>query len=248
MHPTDTHEQQVQESRYALPVHWTVERTTRRGRQKYGRLAVLFELVSDLKGKKVLDFGCGDGWITKEFVARGAETQGVDYSERAISFARILVPGATFTVIDGERLPFPDATFDYIFMLEVLEHIPSAEISRVLNELNRTLKPSGALVLSVPSVLLRRGGGNFSAHFQHFTSQSLQATLAPQFSVSELRGQDRRAWWVQFASTLFENRWFFIRPVARWFNGRFYFRYLNHAPLSHAGHLFAVCRPSPRSH
>ena len=232
----------MQEQTYVIPTHWFVDPRTRRGRQKYGRRRMLFDLVpGSLAGKRVLDYGCGDGWITHALVERGAAVDGVDFSERALAFARILVPGATFATNDGTALPFPDHTFDFIFFLEVLEHVPPANVPMVLAELRRVLKPEGALILSVPSMCLdvRR----FRAHFRHFTPHTLAETLAPIFRCEEMRGQDDRGWWVTFLSTCVENRWWTLWGVARVINQGVYLRFWNSAPLARAGHLFARCLP-----
>src|SRR5262245_59433811 len=52
---------------------------------------------------------------------------------------------------DGQRLPFPDATFDRIIAAEVMEHIPDDEAAAA--ELARVLKPGGTLAVTVPSWL-----------------------------------------------------------------------------------------------
>ncbi|MBP9748880.1 methyltransferase domain-containing protein [Patescibacteria group bacterium] len=243
MRPTDSQKQQSQESTYALPTHWFVDPRTRRGRRKYGRIQRLFALVppAKLSGKRVLDVGCGDGWVTKEFVARGAQVTGVDFSERALSFARLLVPNASFFHNDGTALPFADASFDYIFFLEVLEHIPPAEIQTVLAELRRVLAPQGELILSVPSTL--RDVRKFRAHFQHFSPETLRKTLSPVFRIEELLGQDQRVWWLDLLSKVYENRFWTLWPVAALFNQRVYIKYWSNASLARAGHLFVRCVP-----
>ena len=52
---------------------------------------------------------------------------------------------------DGQRLPFPDATFDRIIAAEVMEHIPDDEAAAA--ELSRVLKPGGTLAVTVPAWL-----------------------------------------------------------------------------------------------
>ena len=58
---------------------------------------------------------------------------------------------AAAAVADGQRLPFPDDTFDRIIAAEVMEHIPDDEVAAT--ELARVLKPGGTIAVTVPSWL-----------------------------------------------------------------------------------------------
>ncbi len=238
MRPEDSVTQQTQEDRYQLPLTWFVDPATRRGRRKFGRIKRLFDILPEsIANKKILDFGCGGGRVASELVKKGAAVTGVDFSERALSFARLLVPGATFLHDDGKGLPYADSSFDYVTMFEVLEHIPPEEIPGVLKELARVLKPDGRLVLSVPSLNLDKDA--FKAHFQHFSPDSLRQTLGTSFEVETMLGQDYCSWWLRFLSRTYDNRFVFIRPIASLVNERIYMRRWNAAPLDKAGDLFA---------
>jgi SAM-dependent methyltransferase len=75
---------------------------------------------------------------------------GVDVSREAVAKARIQLPDAELEIAGAESLPFPDATFDCVTCIEVLEHIPSNLRSAALVEIGRVLRPGGKLVLRVP--------------------------------------------------------------------------------------------------
>lgn len=86
----------------------------------------LLDLVGDLRGKRILDVGCGMGPFREPFEARGAEWIGLDLKG----------PGCS-VIGSGERLPFADGSFDGVLCAAVLEHLPEpgalmAEVRRVL--------------------------------------------------------------------------------------------------------------------
>lgn len=105
--------------------------------------------LSRAAGLRVLDYGCGNGYVLQQFARHGAEVHGIDLTERAVelSRARFSVRGLSgaFTVGDGRTIPYPDATFDVATSMGVLHHIPDPY--PVLAEINRVLKPGGRFVL-----------------------------------------------------------------------------------------------------
>ena len=105
----------------------------------------LVDIGYDYRGKKVLDVGCGGGFLTEEIAKFGLETTGLDPSVPSLHTARN--HAATMNLsIDyhegfGERLPFPDEKFDMVFCLDVLEHVRDFE--KILREVRRILVPGG---------------------------------------------------------------------------------------------------------
>lgn len=101
-------------------------------------------------GMALLDGGCGPGSITlglAQAVAPGHVT-GVDVSASALERARALadergVTNVTFEQHHLRSLPYPDGTFDAVFVHAVLQHV--AEPGRVVAELFRVLKPGGVI-------------------------------------------------------------------------------------------------------
>lgn len=91
-----------------------------------------------------LDIGCFDGSITqsiaKYFGINKSNTHGVDIKSCNNS-------NITFTQYDGKILPYDDNSFDLITCLMVLHHIPDDNISILLSEINRVMKPNGVLIL-----------------------------------------------------------------------------------------------------
>lgn len=101
-----------------------------------------------LAGKLVLDVGCGTGVDLVRFAQGGAQVVGVDIADSAIALARtnIALRGleARLAVADGERLPFRDAKFDYVFAHGVAQY--TTDGPRLVGEVHRVLKPGGEAV------------------------------------------------------------------------------------------------------
>jgi SAM-dependent methyltransferase len=92
-------------------------------------------------GAAVLDIGARDGGL-RAFLPPGVRYQGIDI---APEFAR---PDVMIRDI-SQGIPFPNASYDFVFCIEVLEHVPNPFAT--LAEFHRVLKPSGVLILSVPN-------------------------------------------------------------------------------------------------
>jgi 2-polyprenyl-6-hydroxyphenyl methylase/3-demethylubiquinone-9 3-methyltransferase len=94
---------------------------------------------------KVLDVGCGGGYLSEEFAKLGFSVTGVDPAPETLECARRHAEQAglpiTYVPGSGERLPFEDASFDIVLCCDVLEHVDAVE--PVLAEIARVLRPSG---------------------------------------------------------------------------------------------------------
>ena len=104
----------------------------------------------DLRGKDVLEVGCGRGGGAS-FIARylgPASMIGVDISERAVRFCRRRHPGERlkFERGEAERLPFPSASFDAVVNVESSHCYPSFE--GFVDEVARVLRPNGAFLIA----------------------------------------------------------------------------------------------------
>jgi N-acetylglucosaminyldiphosphoundecaprenol N-acetyl-beta-D-mannosaminyltransferase len=123
------------------------------GPASYGSYAVTKRIATidamlDLKGKCVLDLGCGNGCYTAELARRGASVFGADILMSNLKAFRTQIPRVQAA---GENLPFAAESFDVVTMIEVLEHTHCD--GKVLEECFRVLKPGGSLVLFVPNKL-----------------------------------------------------------------------------------------------
>lgn len=103
-----------------------------------------------LKGGHWLDLGCADGGYSAAMLDAGAaDVIGIDVEADRIEAARQAHPEMVFHVSDGERLSFPDGSFDGVFMNEVFEHVADERVT--LEEVHRILKPNGTLIIISPN-------------------------------------------------------------------------------------------------
>ena len=107
-----------------------------------GRLAY-FDTKVDWRGKAVLDLGCAGGFMSEALDDRGAAVTGIDPAKDAIAAARAHAAGRSvrYDTGVGEALPYADECFDAVVCVDVLEHV--ADLSRVIAEVARVLKPGG---------------------------------------------------------------------------------------------------------
>ena len=109
---------------------------------------IVLELLDDLKGKNVLDAGCGNGYWSRRMAQTAQRVVGVDFTEKLIESAKSRgVPSNTEFIIGNlERLLLADATFDIVLMNMVLLDIE--ELSSVVHEMARVTKLGGKVVIS----------------------------------------------------------------------------------------------------
>jgi SAM-dependent methyltransferase len=99
-----------------------------------------------------LDVGCAYGFYVERLAAAGFDAHGVDVSDYAIRRAR--ARGVqNVAVASADALPFPDASFDYVTCIDVIEHVPADQGAAVAAEIHRVLRPSGIAFLATPNFL-----------------------------------------------------------------------------------------------
>jgi len=95
----------------------------------------------------VLDVGCGPGLTDRHLLPHVGSLAGVDPSPGMVERARSENPDADYSVYDGERLPFEDATFDLAFAINVLHHVAIPNRRPLVEELGRVTKPDGLVAV-----------------------------------------------------------------------------------------------------
>jgi SAM-dependent methyltransferase len=104
----------------------------------------ILEQFGSLRGKRVLDYGCGAAEGGVYFAKQGASVVGIDVSPGMLKAAHKLAAHHGVTIetrqVQGERIPGDDGEFDLIYGNGVLHHV---DLSRARPELARIMKPTG---------------------------------------------------------------------------------------------------------
>jgi 2-polyprenyl-3-methyl-5-hydroxy-6-metoxy-1,4-benzoquinol methylase len=100
----------------------------------------LFQLLEGLELEKVLDAGCGEGFILSELKKNniGNHREGIEYSQEAIDIGKEIFPSLVFRQGDIYGLPYRDNSFDIVICTEVLEHLENP--GEALDEIVRVSK------------------------------------------------------------------------------------------------------------
>ncbi|CAM3763890.1 class I SAM-dependent methyltransferase [Cohnella lubricantis] len=107
-----------------------------------------FLLQAKQEGREsVLEIGAGPGRDSLYLQSQGLDVTSTDLSEEMIRLCR--EKGLRARVMDFYELDFPDASFDAVFALNCLLHVPKAKLDGVLREIRRVLKPNGLFFCGV---------------------------------------------------------------------------------------------------
>jgi 2-polyprenyl-6-hydroxyphenyl methylase/3-demethylubiquinone-9 3-methyltransferase len=115
------------------------------------RLAWIDDLVP-LKGKRVVDIGCGGGILADSMARKGAEVLGIDLATKALRVAQLhaleaQTEGVTYREVSAEKLADEQpASFDVVTCMEMLEHVPDP--ASVVRACATLLKPGGRVFFS----------------------------------------------------------------------------------------------------
>jgi len=170
-----------------------------------GKALVRFlDMAGVLKGR-VIDYGCGPGYLLNLLAEKNIELHGADFSTEAVNLVNQRLSGKPrwngvklIRTIPSPELP--DATFDLATCVETIEHLPDEPLEEALSQLRRIVKPGGYLFLTTPgSENLEKEmsycpfcEAEFHAwqHVRSFTPQSLRKIL------------EDRGWDVTFCDSL----------------------------------------------
>ena len=106
----------------------------------------MLEKIGDISHKKVLEFGCGNGWQTKILAGKGAEVWAFDISGEAIKNTRALLEKSNLNKnvhldqMPAEKLIYPSETFDLVIGNAILHHL---DLNVATDEIHRVLKKGG---------------------------------------------------------------------------------------------------------
>jgi len=132
------------------------ETARRRTRKYYSIFGSIHSAYADIisahcKGKKLLEYGCGTGDGSEQWLNLGAIVTGIDISPEGIRMARERIENtsyeADYFVMDAEDTDFDDDSFDIVVGTGIIHHL---NLARSYQEMSRILKPGGHAVFLEP--------------------------------------------------------------------------------------------------
>lgn len=112
-------------------------------------LALVTGLFDSIDRPKVIDVGCGTGYVLKNLRQWGALTAGVEVSPDPLRLARERDEDSVYVCAPSDRLPFGGEQFDLAISLDVYEHLEHER--PVVEETLRLLRPGGRHLVFVPA-------------------------------------------------------------------------------------------------
>jgi ubiquinone/menaquinone biosynthesis C-methylase UbiE len=145
-----------------------------------------------VRGKRVLDVACGEGYGAALLAREAAHVTGVDVAQPAIDHAKRVyghVGNAEFVRASCTQLPLADGSVEAAVSFETLEHIEAQEA--FLDEIARVLSPDGVLVLSCPNKLEYSDKRNYQNefHVKELYRDALAALVQARFPHMRWHGQ-----------------------------------------------------------
>ena len=152
-------------------------------------------LVETSNVKKILEVGCGEGYIIKHLREKfNVNIIGMDISNDILEIARSMNPNLKFFLGDIYKLGFKDDSFDMVLILEVLEHLKYP--NRALEEIKRVSKEY--VIVSVPNEPIFRAmnilrlkylqnWGNTPGHVNNWNKKDFITLLEKHFEILELK-------------------------------------------------------------
>jgi 2-polyprenyl-3-methyl-5-hydroxy-6-metoxy-1,4-benzoquinol methylase len=136
-----------------------------------------------IRGGRLLEVGCGDGYLLSAAERRGFEVVGVEYSEHAARRARARLTRGQVLVGEISDLNLPAEAFDVCVLADVIEHVrdPRSFLATVRDR----LKPGGGLLVATPSTdswsarLMRSRWMEFKTeHMSYFSRHTMESLLS----------------------------------------------------------------------
>lgn len=191
---------------------------------------------------RILELGCGTGWLSAELSRHGSVTA-VDWSTEAIRVARERHPGIQFHAANFLEDPLPEAGYDLVVSSEVLEHLATQDQRRFVELASRQLTAGGYLIVTTPNKPVAQRLGSHAHDLQPvenwLTAADLRALLEPSFRILTIR------------TALFFQPFFRRHPFVAWLRYLFYCRLRGLAVtenlLQHAPYGTYLCCLAQRS-
>jgi len=139
-------------------------------------LEAVVDFFAGLPKGKVLDLGCGDGDYAKRLKGLGFDVIAGDIDIDRFRYKNEI----EFKHCDiAKEMPFLDQYFDYVLLMEVVEHLRNPYV--VISEINRIIKVDGSLIISTPNILSLKSRLRFLVEgaYEYFRETPLDQTKNP---------------------------------------------------------------------
>lgn len=107
------------------------------------RLELCFSMLPPLKGKNVIELGCGPGYYGDRIIHNGARWTGVDLSEKMLALCRENTGSSRLIRADVRALPFTHNCVAVILCIGVLSYLSKSEIFSLFSQVHNVLRPGG---------------------------------------------------------------------------------------------------------
>jgi SAM-dependent methyltransferase len=103
--------------------------------------------LAEVDHPRVLDVGCGHGYIHTDLRPFGYRIVAVEVAEQVLRLARETNPGVTYICSEAENLPFADDTFDVVIAICLFHHVPPRRWSQLARQMRRVVRAGGIAVI-----------------------------------------------------------------------------------------------------
>ena len=159
---------------------------------KVAERAAFYDLLKAEGAQRLLEIGAGTGQDSEFFARQGLEVIATDLSPAMVERCR--AKGIDARVMDFWRLDFPPGSFDAVYALNCLLHVPNAELPAVLEGIRAVLRPAGLFFMGVYGGRESREGINEDDQYQppRFfswrTDEQILAFARASFEVEDFHG------------------------------------------------------------
>ena len=150
------------------------------------QLAAYHKALEYVKGRHVLEVGCGEGIGTSILAGKAASIVAIDYSEKALEVARrkYTTENITFTHMKVPPLGFTDMSFDAVVCFQMIEHLQRPE--ELVADVKRVLRDDALALFATPNKEETISANPY--HLHEFFGQEFRELLQAHFGSVELYG------------------------------------------------------------
>lgn len=187
----------IQKKEYEFPYHYLlcydenkidIVKSYSFGFEHFSLIYIIKKILIQKKPNNILDIGCGDGKLINELLKEKLiqnntnEVIGIDNNNRALAFARIFNDYNKAKFIQEDIFNYKAKSYDIIILMEVLEHIPTHKLNRLIKVISSLLSSNKYLIISVPSINIPLQ----SKHYKHYDLNSLKTLLYKDFKIEDV--------------------------------------------------------------